>query len=111
MLNRGRESTCLFFITMTNTITLDVTEYLENAYPNLTDSEIDLIAGDVTRRWDYSWLIDNVDAKCRETASYANITLRSEFNTETVANISDNEADEFIELEPYEPMEHTSEGC
>ena len=96
---------------MTNTITLDVTEYLENAYPNLTDSEIDLIAGDVTRRWDYSWLIDNVDAKCRETASYANIVLRAPFNTETVAPISDNERDEFIELEPYEPMEHTSEGC
>ena len=96
---------------MKNTILLDVQEYLENAYPSLSDSEIDLIAGDVTRRWDFIWLIDNVDIKCRETASYANITLRSEFNTETVANISDNEADEFIELEPFEPMEHTSEGC
>ena len=96
---------------MTNTITLDVTEYLENAYPNLTDSEIDLIASDVTRRWDYSWLIDNVDHKIRETANYANIALRAPFNTETVANISDNEADEFIELEPFEPMEHSSEGC
>ena len=96
---------------MKNTILLDVTKYLENASPSLSDNEIDLIAGDVSRRWDYSWLIDNVDAKCRETAGYANITLRSEFNTETVANISDNEADEFIELEPYEPMEHTSEGC
>ena len=96
---------------MTNTITLDVTEYLENAYPSLTDSEINLIASDVTRRWDYSWLIDNVDAKCRETASYANIVLRAPFNTETVAPISDNERDEFIELEPFEPMEHSSEGC
>ena len=96
---------------MTNTITLDVTEYLENAYPNLTDSEIDLIAGDVTRRWDYSWLIDNVDAKCRETASYANIKLRSQFNTETVADISDNELEGISDESVYEPMEHTSEGC
>ena len=111
MLNRGRESTCLFFITMKNSILLDVQEYLENAYPSLSDSEIDLIASDVTRRWDYSWLIDNVDAKCRETASYANITLRSEFNTETVANISDNEVDQFDDESNYEPMEHTSEGC
>ena len=111
MLNRGRESTCLFFITMKNSILLNVTEYLENAYPNLTDSEIDLIAGDVTRRWDYSWLIDNVDAKCRETASYANITLRSEFNTETVADISDNELEGISDESVYEPMEHTSEGC
>ena len=96
---------------MKNTILLDVQEYLENAYPSLSDSEIDLIASDVSRRWDYGLLIDSVDHKVRECASYANITLRSEFNTETVANISDNEADEFIELEPYEPMEHTSEGC
>ena len=96
---------------MKNTILLDVQEYLENAYPSLSDSEIDLIASDVTRRWDYSWLIDNVDAKCRETAGYANIVLRPPFNTETVANISDNEADQFDEVNKPEPMEHTSEGC
>ena len=96
---------------MKNTILLDVQEYLENAYPSLSDSEIDLIASDVSRRWDYSWLIDNVDAKCRETASYANIPLRAPFNTETVANISDNEVDQFDEVNAYEPMEHTSEGC
>ena len=96
---------------MKNTILFDVQEYLENAYPSLSDSEIDLIAGDVTRRWDYSLLIDNVDRKCRETASYANIPLRSQFSTEYRADISDNEADEFIEENKYQPMEHTSEGC
>ena len=96
---------------MTNTITLDVTEYLENAYPSLTDSQIDLIASDVTRRWDYSWLIDNVDAKCRETAGYANIPLLATMNTEYSADIVDNEAEGFPELHEYEPMEHTSEGC
>ena len=96
---------------MKNCILLDVSEYLENAYPSLTDSEIDLIASDVSRRWDYSLLIDNVDHKVRETASYANIKLRSQFNTETVANISDNEADQFDEVNKPEPMEHTSEGC
>ena len=96
---------------MKNTILLDVQEYLENAYPSLTDSEIDLIAGDVSRRWDYSFLIDNVDAKCRETASYANIPLRAQFNTETVADISDNEPEGISDESDYEPMEHTSEGC
>ena len=96
---------------MKNTILLDVQEYLENAYPSLSDSEIDLIAGDVTRRWDYSWLIDNVDIKCREIASYANIALREPFNTETVANISDNEPEGIVDENVYEPMEHTSEGC
>ena len=98
MLNRGREFTCLFFITMTNTITLNVTEYLENAYPNLTDSEIDLIAGDVTRRWDYTFLTNSVDDKCRETANYANIEL------------GDDSYNEGLDIK-YEPMEHSSEGC
>ena len=96
---------------MTNTIQLDVREYLEIHYPKLSLEEIDLIASDVSRRWDYSLLIDNVDHKVRETASYANIKLRSQFNTETVANISDNEADQFDEVNKPEPMEHTSEGC
>ena len=96
---------------MKNTILFDVQEYLENAYPSLTDDQIDLIASDVTRRWDYTWLIDSVDIKCRETANYANISLRSQFSTEYRADISDNEAGEFVELDVYEPMEHTSEGC
>ena len=96
---------------MKNCILLDVQEYLENAYPSLTDSEIDLIASDVSRRWDYSLLIDNVDMKCRETASYANIPLRAQFNTESSADISDNETDVFQDEIEYEPMEHTSEGC
>ena len=96
---------------MKNCILLDIQEYLENAYPSLSDSEIDLIASDVSRRWDYSLLIDNVDARCRETASYANITLRSQFSTEYRADISDNEVDQFEDESEYEPMEHTSEGC
>ena len=95
---------------MKNSILLDVQEYLENAYPSLTDSEIDLIASDVSRRWDYTFLTNDVDSKCRETASYANIKLRSQFNTETVADISDNEVDQFEDESVYEPMEHTSEG-
>ena len=96
---------------MKNTILLDVQEYLENAYPSLTDSEIDLIASDVTRRWDYSWLIDTGDSKCRETASYANIPLRAQFNTDNRADISDNEPEGIGDESIYEPMEHTSEGC
>jgi len=96
---------------MKNSILFDVQEYLENAYPSLSDSEIDLIASDVSRRWDYSWLIDNVDHKVRECASYANIALRPQFNTESLAPISDNEVDQFEDESNFEPMEHTSEGC
>ena len=99
----------LFF--MSNIISLNVTEYLENAYPSLTDDQIDLIASDVTRRWDYTLLTDNVDLKCRETANYANIPIKEQFNTDYSADIVDNEAEGFPELHEYEPMEHTSEGC
>ena len=96
---------------MKNTILLDVQEYLENAYPSLSDSEIDLIANDVSKRWDYTELINTVDIKCRETANYANIELRAPFNTEYRADVSDNELEGISDESNYEPMEHTSEGC
>ena len=99
----------LFF--MSNIISLNVTEYLENAYPSLTDDQIDLIASDVTRRWDYTLLTDNVDLKCRETANYANIPLRASFNTDNRADVNDNEPEGISDEDVYEPMEHTSEGC
>tara|TARA_B100000287_G_scaffold345997_1_gene333474 strand:+ start:278 stop:568 length:291 start_codon:yes stop_codon:yes gene_type:complete len=96
---------------MKNTILFDVEEYLENAYPNLTDSDIDLIARDVSMRWDYASLTNDVDDQIRQTAYYANIELRPPFNTESVALVSDNEVDSFDDEIEYEPMEHTSEGC
>ena len=96
---------------MKNTILLDIQEYLENAYPSLTDSEIDLIASDVSNRWDYTFLINSVDDKVRECASYANIPLRAPFNTDNRADISDNEIEGIGDENEYEPMEHTSEGC
>ena len=110
MLIRGRVPAS-FLLPMKNSILFDVQEYLENAYPSLTDDQIDLIASDVTRRWDYTWLIDNVDVKCRETANYANIPLRAPFSTEYRADISDNEPEGIGDESKYEPMEHTSEGC
>ena len=96
---------------MKNSILFDVQEYLENAYPSLTDDHIDLIANDVSKRWDYTELINTVDIKCRETANYANIELRAPFNTEYRADVSDNELEGISDESNYEPMEHTSEGC
>ena len=83
---------------MSNFIKLDVTEHLQTKYPNLDSDQIDLIAEDVSRRWDYRDLIDSVDIKCKQTAYYANIELGDESNNER----------EFFK---YEPMEHSSEGC
>ena len=83
---------------MTNFIKLDINEHLQSKYPNLDSDQIDLIASDVSNRWDYRDLIDSVDIKCKQTAYYANIELGDK---------NDNEA---LEIR-YEPMEHSSEGC
>ena len=93
---------------MSYTITVNVTEHLKSNYPNLTTEQIDLIAGDVSNRWDYTLLTNNVDLKCRETATYANIPMTESFNTEYIADFSDNELDAISEENEYEPMEHTS---
>ena len=96
---------------MTNFLKFDINEHLKTKYPKLTEEHIDLIASDVKQRWDYRELIDSVDFKCKQTAYYANIELRPPFNTETVADISDNEPEGISDESDYEPMEHTSEGC
>ena len=96
---------------MSYTITVNVTEHLKSNYPNLTTEQIDLIAGDVSNIWDYTLLTNNVDLKCRETATYANIPMTESFNTEYIADFSDNELDAISEENEYEPMEHSSEGC
>ena len=83
---------------MSNFIKLDVTEHLQSKYPNLDSDQIDLIASDVSRRWDYQDLIDSVDIKCKQTAYYANIELGEESYNEGIGI-------------KYEPMEHSSEGC
>ena len=83
---------------MTNLIKLDINEHLQSKYPNLRPDQIDLIAEDVSRRWDYRDLIDSVDIKCKQTAYYANIEL------------GDDSYNEGLEIK-YEPMEHSSEGC
>tara|TARA_Y100001963_G_scaffold147908_1_gene224858 strand:- start:1242 stop:1520 length:279 start_codon:yes stop_codon:yes gene_type:complete len=83
---------------MTHSIELNVIEHLQKKYPKLTWQEIDIIATDVSNRWDYRDLIDNVDFKCKQTAYYANIEL------------GDNDYNEGLNIK-YEPLEHTSEGC
>ena len=98
---------------MTYNITVNINEHLENYYPNLKQSEIDLIAQDVHRRWDYTWLVDNIDRKVQETAKYANIKLTTHpltFNTDNLADIDDNEAEGFPDPDIDEGLVHTSEG-
>jgi hypothetical protein len=99
---------------MTYNITVNINEHLENYYPNLKQSEIDLIAQDVHRRWDYTWLVDNIDRKVQETAKYANIKLSTHplpFNTDRYADFSDNEMEGFPDPDENEGLVHSSEGC
>ena len=96
---------------MSYTITVNVTEHLKSNYPNLTTEQIDLIAGDVSNRWDYTLLTNNVDLKCRETANYANIPMTESFNTEYIADFSDNESEGFTDIDVDEGLIHSSEGC
>ena len=99
---------------MTYNITVNINEHLENYYPNLKQSEIDLIAQDVHRRWDYSWLVDNIDRRVQETAKYANIELSTKpltFNTDNLADFSDNESEGFTDTDVDEGLIHSSEGC
>ena len=76
---------------MKNSILFEIDKYLEKTYPKLNFDQVDLIATDIQRRYDYTSLIEQIDEQIKETAYYANIKLES---------LDDNE--EFV---------HTSEGC
>tara|TARA_Y100001970_G_scaffold139221_1_gene171276 strand:+ start:185 stop:415 length:231 start_codon:yes stop_codon:yes gene_type:complete len=76
---------------MKNSIFFSIDQYLEKTYPKLNFDEVDLIATDIQRRYDYSSLIEQIDEQIKETAYYANIKLES---------VDDNEG-----------LVHSSEGC
>ena len=76
---------------MKNSIFFSIDQYLEKTYPKLNFDEVDLIATDIQRRYDYTSLIEHIDEQIKETAYYANIKLETQ---------DDNEG-----------LVHTSEGC
>ena len=76
---------------MKNSILFEIDKYLEKTYPKLNFDEVDLIATDIQRRYDYTSLITQIDEQIKETAYYANIKSES---------LDDNEG--FV---------HSSEGC
>tara|TARA_R100000908_G_C3612917_1_gene62205 strand:- start:113 stop:337 length:225 start_codon:yes stop_codon:yes gene_type:complete len=63
---------------MTNTTQIDLQEYLEYTYPNLSDSEIDHIANVLRSEWDYNPSFIEIEEKVRETATLADIQLVNE---------------------------------
>ena len=68
---------------------IDLQEYLEYTYPNLTDDEINLINERLKNSWDYSPSFIEIEEKVRETATLADIQL----------------------YDDYEEYTHDSEGC
>ena len=63
---------------MTNTTQIDLQEYLEYTYPNLSDSEIDHISNVLRNEWDYNPSFIEIEEKVRETATLADIQLVDE---------------------------------
>ena len=63
---------------MTNTTQIDLQEYLEYTYPNLSDSEIDHISNVLRSEWDYNPSFIEIEDKVRETATLADIQLVNE---------------------------------
>ena len=78
-------------LSMKNSILFEIDKYLEKTYPKLDFDQVDLIATDIQRRYDYTSLTKQIDDQIKETAYYANIKLES---------VDDNEG-----------LVHTSEGC
>jgi len=78
-------------LSMKNSILFEIDKYLEKHYPKLDFDQVDLIATDIQRRYDYTSLTKQIDDQIKETAYYANIKLES---------VDDNEG-----------LVHTSEGC
>ena len=57
---------------------IDLQEYLEYTYPNLSDSEIDHISNVLRNEWDYNPSFIEIEEKVRETATLADIQLVDE---------------------------------
>ena len=87
---------------MENNIIFDIRNYIESKYPKLTLDEIDLIAADIQRRYDYAPIESQVEERLQECAYYANIKLTDDSIT-VGSQLEDDSIDE--------GLVHSSEGC
>ena len=60
---------------MTYKIEVDVTSAVQDFYPALSDSEVDLIAKNISENWDYSTMYQDVYDNIRYCATFNNIDL------------------------------------
>mgnify|MGYP003306706403 FL=1 len=87
---------------MENNIIFDIRNYIESKYPKLTLDQIDLIASDIQRRYDYAPIESQVEERLQECAYYANIKLTDDSIT-VGSQLEDDSIDE--------GLVHSSEGC
>ena len=87
---------------MDNNIIFDIRNYIESKYPKLTLDEVDLIASDIQRRYDYAPIESQVEERLQECAYYANIKLDDD---------CDNVESQFDGDSVDEGLVHSSEGC
>ena len=56
-------------------LTINLTEAVEDLQLGLTKEQVEYIANDIKRGWDFSHKYEEIEVKVEESARYANITL------------------------------------
>ncbi len=57
------------------TLSVNLTEAIEDLQLGLTKEQIEYIANDIKKGWDFSHIYEEIEVKVEESARYANITL------------------------------------
>ncbi len=56
-------------------LTINLTEAVQDLQLGLTKEQVEIIAKDIKRGWDFSHIYEEIEVKVEESARYANITL------------------------------------
>ena len=59
------------------TLTVNLSEAIEDLQLGLNKEQVEYIANDIKRGWDFTHIYEEIEAKVEESARYANITLEN----------------------------------
>ena len=59
------------------TLTVNLSEAIEDLQLGLNKEQVEYIANDIKRGWDFSHIYEEIEARVEESARYANITLEN----------------------------------
>ena len=57
------------------TLSVNLSEAIDDLQLGLTKEQVEYIANDIKRGWDFSHIYEEIEVKVEESARYANITL------------------------------------